>query len=77
MIFLENYLDSEPLLTTNCSQGDIRLVGGTILSSDGRLEFCNNDEWGTVCDDLWEYNNTTNAQVVCRLLGFNTSGTFN
>ena len=52
------------------TQGDIRLVGGTV-STEGRVEFCNNNVWGTVCDDLWGLNDTI---VVCRQLGFSTSG---
>ena len=51
-------------------QGNIRLVGGT-SELEGRVEFCNNNVWGTVCDDAWGVNDAT---VVCRQLGFSTSG---
>ena len=39
----------------------------------GRLEICNNNVWGTVCDDLW---GTVDAQVACRQLGFATTGKY-
>ena len=52
-----------------CLQGSIRLQGGT--ATQGRVEVCNNNVWGTVCDDFWE---TADAQVACRQLGFTSSG---
>lgn len=34
----------------------------------GRLEVNWQDEWGTVCDDMWNYS-PNNAKVACRNLG--------
>ena len=53
-----------------CTNGDIRLIGGS-NSYEGRVEVCNNNAWGTVCDDSW---GTPDATVTCRQLGYSTTG---
>ena len=56
--------------TAVCTQGDIRLVGGS-NEYEGRVEVCNNNAWGTVCDDLF---GTNDANVACRQLGLSGTG---
>ncbi|XP_068737065.1 uncharacterized protein [Montipora capricornis] len=44
----------------------IRLEGGT-TPLEGRVEIFRENQWGTVCDDIWQ---TNTGHVVCRQLGF-------
>jgi len=50
----------------SCVNGNIRLVGGR-TEYEGRVEYCANNVWGTVCDDGW---NSIDASVVCRQLDY-------
>ena len=63
------HIEDAGVMCLPCTQGAIRLQGGTATS--GRVEICYNNIWGTVCDDLWD---TTDVQVVCRQLGYEGLG---
>ena len=56
--------------TTQCNNGDLRLIGGS-NSFEGRVEICWNNEWATICDDFWDAGD---ASVVCNQLRYDTSG---
>lgn len=49
-----------------CVHGSLRIIST-------RLEYCYNDQWGTVCDDFWDFF-PANPQVACRHLGLRSSG---
>ena len=54
-----------------CPQGDIRLILQDGSTTSGRVEICNNNIWGTVCDDAW---GNVDARVACLQLGLASSG---
>ena len=53
------------------SRGIIRLQGGR-HEREGRVEVCNDDQWGQVCASGWDGND---AAVVCRQLGLLSADT--
>ena len=63
---------------TNCSDGEVRLVGGT-TPYEGRVEICISQVWGTICSATNSFHTTNwdinDAKVVCRQLGHQELGT--
>ena len=53
-----------------CTRGDIRLATfypNSYGRSEGRVEVCYDNKWGTVCSDYWDYRE---VRVSCRQLGY-------
>ena len=48
------------------------MVSGPSMN-EGRVEVCFDGIWGTVTDDGWAYSD---AEVVCRQLGYDVEGKF-
>ena len=68
--------DSTAVVPSNCSDGDVRLVGGA-TSNEGRVEICVNQVWGTVCRSTSSSSYGSYFQegrVVCRQLGHQELG---
>ena len=55
-----------------CTDCQIQLADGGV-SYEGRVEYCNNGVWGTVCDHGWT---ELDAAVACRQLGYSPQGEF-
>ena len=58
--------------TALCSDGNIRLEGGT-LEEEGRVEICMNEAWGTVCNHSFT---SADVNVVCKQLGYSRYSEF-
>ena len=63
MNLITSYYD---IAIDNCADGSIHLTGG----SEGAVEICLDDAWGTVSFFFFAFWNTLNSEVVCRQLGF-------
>ena len=55
-----------------CTEGEVRLVDGR-NEEEGRVEICLSNEWGTVCNQMWD---NTDASVVCRQLELRSIGNY-
>ena len=55
----------------NCTDGDVRLVGGQ-ADNEGSVQICYNNAWTYLCSG-W-YWGTTEANILCRQLGYNSYG---
>ena len=64
--------EDEYCANTCSPEGSVQLVDGR-GPHEGRVEFCKNGEWTTICGKRsW---NLANAAVVCRQLGYPTEST--
>lgn len=56
-----------------CDDGDLRLIGGS-NNTEGRVEVCYNEAWGTICDNGFD---NIDASIICGQLGFSRRSEFN
>lgn len=60
------------VVVDNCTNGDIRLIGGS-TQMEGRVEICYGSSWGTISD---RFANQFEARVLCRQLGYSSESMF-
>ena len=62
----DNITDATRIWDSNPYSGMIRLQGGT-YSNQGRVEVYCNGQWGTICDNGFDF---TDAETICKQLGY-------
>ncbi len=72
MILYKKHVLQLLAITEICNDGDLRLIGGS-NNTEGRVEVCYNEAWGTICDNSFDRNDAT---VICGQLGFSRRSVF-
>ena len=54
---------------SNCSNGEVRLTGGS-SPLNGRTEICYGNVWFGICYDSWSYNTHGAAKIACSSVGY-------
>ena len=67
-----SFLLANTTVYSSCSNGDVRLVGGS-TDNEGNVQICYYNAWGSICDDSW---GRSDSNVVCRQLGFQSYGIY-
>ena len=70
LVFLYKHTLALGTIPDNCTQGDMKLIGGS-TEYEGTIQVCVNSVWGTVCDSSWNYYD---AVVACSQLGYGGLG---
>ena len=68
--FISSLLSVPSSKYSNCTDGEVRLVGGS-TEYEGTVHICLNHAWGTVYTTVW---NEKSAQTVCNVLGYTAPG---
>ena len=71
-------IGGEDQLEHNCPcgpEGAVRLVDG-IVPYRGRVEYCRNGRWASICHSYSYRWDSSDAAVVCRQLGYPSAGIF-
>ena len=64
-------LELWPFYAESCSvEGAVQLTGGQ-TEAEGRVEYCSEGVWSSVCDNTWD---AVDASVICNQLGFLSAG---